>query len=151
MNMLTQRSLIRWSLVAALTAAAPVAQALEFLSLAEPALMFDAPSRQAKPLFIVARHTPVELVVSLEGWIKVRDREGTIAWVEKRSLTPKKMLIATTRAEVRQQPDAAAAQVFETEKDVVLEFVEAAPAGWVKVRHQDGQSGFVRVNQVWGL
>jgi len=143
--------LIRWGLAAALAVTAPMAQALEFLSLAEPALMFDAPSRQAKPLYIVARHTPVELIVSLEAWIKVRDREGTIAWIEKRSLTTKKMLIATTRAEVRQQADAGAPLVFETEKDVVFELIEAAPAGWAKVRHQDGQSGFIRVNRVWGL
>jgi len=149
--MRTQRSLIRWGLAAALAVTAPMAQALEFLSLAEPALMFDAPSRQAKPLYIVARHTPVELIVSLEAWIKVRDREGTIAWIEKRSLTTKKMLIATTRAEVRQQADAGAPLVFETEKDVVFELIEAAPAGWAKVRHQDGQSGFIRVNRVWGL
>lgn len=143
--------MIRWGLAAALAVTAPMAQALEFLSLAEPALMFDAPSRQAKPLYIVARHTPVELIVSLEAWIKVRDREGTIAWIEKRSLTTKKMLIATTRAEVRQQADAGAPLVFETEKDVVFELIEAAPAGWAKVRHQDGQSGFIRVNRVWGL
>jgi hypothetical protein len=34
---------------------------------------------------------------------------------------------------------------------VVLELVEAASGGWVKVRHRDGQGGFLKVPQVWGL
>jgi len=41
--------------------------------------------------------------------------------------------------------------VFEAERDVVLELVEAVPGGWVKVRHRDGQSGFLKAPQVWGL
>ena len=32
-------------------------------------------------------------------------------------------------------------------------WVESAPAtpGWIRVRHRDGASGFVRVSQVWGV
>ncbi|MDP3288775.1 MAG: SH3 domain-containing protein [Methyloversatilis sp.] len=42
--------------------------------------------------------------------------------------------------------------VFEAERRVLLEpLTEAAPAGWAKVKHRDGQSGFVRISQVWGL
>jgi SH3-like domain-containing protein len=138
--------------IAALLAAAP-AWALEFRSVAEAgSVMYDAPSQKAKPIFLVARGTPVEVVVSLEGWIKVRDAAGDIAWIEKRTLADKRMLIVTARsAEVRSQADAGAPLVFEADKDVVLELVEAGPPGWARVRHRDGQSGFVRVNQVWGL
>lgn len=140
-----------FGLIASLLAAP--AWALEFLSVAEAgAVMYDAPSQKAKPVFLAARGTPVEVVVSLEGWLKVRDASGDIAWIEKRDLIEKRMLIVTARsAEVRSQADAGAPLVFEAEKDVVLELVEAGPPGWAKVRHRDGQSGFVRVNQVWGL
>lgn len=136
-----------------LTFLAAPAWALEYRSVAEAdAVMFDAPSQKAKPLFIVARGTPVEVVVSLEGWVKVRDAAGDLAWMERKSLAEQRMLIVTARAaEVRTQADAAAPLVFEADKDVVLELVEAGPLGWAKVRHRDGQSGFVRVNQVWGL
>ncbi|MBZ0143007.1 MAG: hypothetical protein KJZ92_11640 [Rhodocyclaceae bacterium] len=114
--------------------------------------MFDAPSQKARPLFLVARGTPVEVVVSLGEWIKVRDAAGDLAWVERPALAEKRMLIVTAAtAEVRGQADAAAALVFEAEKDVLLEFVEPGPPGWAKVRHRDGQSGFVRASQVWGL
>lgn len=127
------------------------AYSIEYRSLAEPAILYDAPSRQGKPLFVIARYTPVEVVVSVEGWIKVRDAGGAIAWVEKRALADRRTLIATTRVQAREQPDPGAAVVFEADKDVILELTESGPAGWVKVRHRDGQVGFVRVNQVWGL
>jgi len=128
------------------------AMALDYLSLAEAAVMYDAPSQKAVPLFVIARLTPVEVVVALENWYKVRDSGGGLAWVEKRQLTPKRMVQVTApRAQVRAQPEANAATVFEAEKDVVLELLEVADAGWVKIRHRDGQSGFVRASQVWGL
>ncbi len=129
-----------------------IAWALEYRSMAEAAPMYDAPSQKARPLWVVARGTPVEVVVSLEGWVKVRDAAGDLAWVERRTLADRRMLIVTARgAEVRSQADAAAPLVFAADKDVLLEFVESGPSGWAKVRHRDGQSGFVRVNQVWGL
>lgn len=139
------------ALLAAL-AAAP-ARALEFRSITEPGtVMYDAPSLKARPLFVIARGTPVEVVVSTEAWVKVRDAAGDIAWVERRALAEKRMLIVLAKgAEVRKEAEAAAPLVFEAERDVLLEWVEAGPAGWVRVRHADGQSGFVRVNQVWGL
>ncbi|MBI3140328.1 MAG: hypothetical protein HYZ19_00520 [Rhodocyclales bacterium] len=141
------------ALWAALLPAAPAAWALDFRSVAEAgAVMYDAPSQKARPLFVIARGTPVEVVVDLSAWVKVRDAAGDIAWVEKRVLSDKRMLLVTApKAEVRAQPEAGAALVFEAEKDVLLEWVEAGPPGWVRVRHGEGQSGFVRVNQVWGL
>jgi SH3-like domain-containing protein len=61
------------------------------------------------------------------------------------------VIVRAERAQVRAAADDKAALVFEAERDVVLELVEAAPGGWVKVRHRDGQGGFLKVPQVWGL
>ena len=44
--------------------------------------MYDAPSRQARQQFVIARHTPVEVVRSQTGWVKVREPGGMLAWVE---------------------------------------------------------------------
>jgi SH3-like domain-containing protein len=52
---------------------------------------------------------------------------------------------------VRREASDDAALSFEAEKGVALELVEPVAAGWAKVKHRDGQSGFVRGNQVWGL
>lgn len=128
------------------------AWALDFRSIAEAAVLYDAPSRQAKRVYVMARQTPVEVVVTVEGWTKVRDAAGDIAWIEKRLVSEQRTLIVTAaRAEVRSQPEEKAPLAFEADKEVVLELLEASPPGWAKVRHRDGQTGFVRVTQVWGL
>ena len=133
-------------------AAAPAAHALDYLSLAEAAPAYDAPSAKARPLFVVLAGTPVEIVVGLDGWSKVRDSRGELIWIEKKHLTDKRnVIVRVERAQVRVAAEDQAALVFEAERDVVLEFVESVPGGWVKVRHRDGQSGFLKVPQVWGL
>ncbi|MGB7989775.1 MAG: SH3 domain-containing protein [Candidatus Methylophosphatis roskildensis] len=126
--------------------------AVEFRSVSEPSLLYDAPSSKADPKFIIARGTPVELVVNLGKWVKVRDSGGGLLWIERAKLAERRTVIVTAAsAAVLESAAESAPVVFEAAKDVVLELLEAAPVGWAKVRHRDGQSGFVRVSQVWGL
>lgn len=149
--MALRRLLILLMPLATLGVAGP-ASALDYRTLAEAAPAYDAPSAKAKPLFVILGGTPVELVVNLEGWSKVRDSRGDLVWIERKHLIDKRNLIVRSeRAQVRAAADDKSALVFEAERDVVLELVEAASAGWVKVRHRDGQSGFLKVPQVWGL
>ena len=130
---------------------AGLAAALDYRSVVEPALLYDAPSQQAKPLFAIARGTPVESVVALDAWVKVRDAKGELAWIEKRLLSERRTLIVKTdTAQVRAKAEDAAPVVFEAASSVLLEFVEPGPAGWARVRHRDGQQGFVKATQVWG-
>ena len=42
-------------------------------------------------------------------------------------------------------------ELFEAYKQVLLEMVEPPADGWVKVRHRDGQQGFIRTTHVWGV
>jgi SH3-like domain-containing protein len=141
-------------------AAAFPASAADFRSTGETAtLLYDAPSVKAKPLFVLGRDTPLEVIVPVEGWIKVRDVGGTIGWVEKRTLGDKRMLVVRVPlADVRANPDDAAPLVFRAEQNVLLELAEpatgasttATPA-WVGVKHRDGEAGYVRITQVFGL
>jgi SH3-like domain-containing protein len=126
--------------------------AIEYRTVEAATVLYDAPSQRGSKLFVIRRETPVEVVVSLEGWSKVRDAEGGLAWIEKKYLSDKRSVIVTAdRAEVRQKAEDDSPLVFDAEKNVALEYLEAAPGGWVKVRHRDGQSGFIRANQIWGL
>ncbi|MEW6165265.1 MAG: SH3 domain-containing protein [Pseudomonadota bacterium] len=127
------------------------ARALDYLSVGEAAVLYDAPSQKARPLFAIAAGTPVEAIVALDTWIKVRDMQGDLAWIERRLLTDRRMVQTRGEgAQVRAAANENAALVFEAKADVLLELLEAAPAGWIKVRHRDGQQGFVKVMQVWG-
>ncbi len=128
------------------------ALAIEYRTVDAAAVLYDAPSQKGSKLFVIRRGTPVELVVNLEGWSKVRDADGGLAWIEARHLGKRRTVIVTAaRGQIRQSADDSAAVVFEAEKGVSLDFLAAAAGGWVKVRHRDGQSGFVRANQIWGV
>jgi SH3-like domain-containing protein len=129
-----------------------LASAVEYRTVDTATVLYDAPSQKGSKLFVIRRDTPVEVVVSLEGWSKVRDAEGSLTWIEKKYLNDKRSVLVTVdRAEIRQKADEGAPLAFEAEKNVSLEYQEAVSGGWVKVRHHDGQSGFVRANQIWGL
>ena len=130
-----------------------MAAALDFRSVAvERATLYDAPSAQAKKLYTVSKYYPVEVIVSLEPFVKVRDRAGELSWIEKKNLSDTRTVVVTApRADIRQSPDKNAPLAFQAERDVALELVEHNRNGWAKVRHRDGQGGFVAISQVWGL
>ncbi len=133
--------------------AAPAALAGEFRSIGENATpMYDAPSVKANKLFVASIFYPVEVIVQVDNWTKVRDVAGDLAWVEKKTLSDTRTVLVTAPlADVRLKPDDGAPLVFQARRAVALEIVELGVGPWVKVRHSDGQTGFVRANQVWGL
>lgn len=139
-------------LAAVLILSAGFAQAIDYRSVAQSSILFDTPSAKGKPLFIIASGTPVEIVVVLDGWIKVRDAGGALTWIKSDALkTQRTLMITTPNAVIRQRPEESAPAVFEAVKDVVLELVAPPAAGWAQVRHADGAVGYVRVTEVWGL
>lgn len=146
------RSLALIAVFAAQFAAAPRVLALDFRAVAEPgSVLYDAPSTKAQKMFVLSRDYPVEVVVKVEGWTKVRDDTGEFAWIENKYLSDKRMvMVRSAGAEARQSSSDAAALAFTVEKGVLLEFIGMS-AGWVKVRHPDGDTGFIKVSQLWGV
>ena len=148
--------MLRSALGCALLALATSAGAADFHSTSEAAELYDAPSLKAKPLYVLGREVPLEVIVNVEGWFKVRDAGGSVAWIDKKSVTDKRMLmVRAPTAEILANPEPNAPVVFRAEQNVLLELADSAYAtatpGWAKVRHRDGQTGFVRISQVWGL
>ncbi|HUL93086.1 MAG TPA: SH3 domain-containing protein [Burkholderiales bacterium] len=129
------------------------AAAGEFRSVAENGtLMYDAPSVRAKKLFVASRNYPVEVVINIDAWVKVRDQAGDLTWVEKKALSEKRTVVVTAAfADVRQSPSDQAALVLQAQQGVALDVVEIQTGGWLKVRHADGQVGYLKIGQVWGL
>jgi SH3-like domain-containing protein len=128
------------------------AQALEFRSIAQPkAILYDAPSAEASKIFILSQGYPVEVIVNLGTWIKVRDQLGGLSWVESKSLVNKRTVLVTVKTDIKSSEDASSALVATVEKDVVLEMLSPTiKNGWVKVKHRDGITGFVQASTVWG-
>ncbi len=117
----------------------------------KPVIVYDAPSLKASKIFILARFQPVEILVKLDKWIKIRDADNTLGWVENGTLGDKRFVqVSAALADIRTARDPAAALAFEAQRAVILELTGPAVDGWLPVRHADGQSGFVRKSQVWG-
>ncbi len=129
------------------------ARAADFRSIAEnAAVLYDAPSLKAKKLFVIGRNYPVEVIVVVEGWIKIRDAGGGLAWIESKALSERRtLMVKTPLADIRQAADDAAPLVFQAEHSVLLDLVELTGNGWARVTHRDGQSGYVKLSQVWGV
>lgn len=137
---------------ACLSCAAGSAAAVEYRSVgASPAVMYDAPSERGRKVFIAPRGMPVEVVLTYGDWSKVRDVAGDLSWVESKALTPKRnVVVKAMNAKVRSTPDDNAPVVFAADRSVILEMTDTTPSGWVKVRHRDGATGYVKAVDVWG-
>ena len=146
------RCVARTVAFAVLAAAAGCVAAADFRTVsADAAVLYDAPSVRSRQMFVVNRGYPLEVVVTVEGWVKVRDAAGAFNWIEAKQVTDKQrtVMVRVPVVQVRQKPDDSAPVAFQAGQNVILEYVDATP-GWVQVRHRDGGSGYVKAAQVWG-
>jgi len=139
-------------LAVALLSAMNSSYALDYGSVTENAVvLYNKPSIEGKKLYVVSRYMPLEQAVSLENWVKVRDSSGNMAWIEKRFLSSKRFVIVTdTQVAIHQAPEEKSAVVAQVKKQVAIELLGTTDTGWLKVRHIEGMTGFVKAAQVWG-
>lgn len=144
---------MRAAFAAAAFVCASAAQGADFRTIGEnAAVMYDAPSRASTPVYVASRFYPVEVIVNLDAWVKVRDHTGTLSWVEKKALLERRMvLVIAPSVEVRTRAEENAPVAFNATQNVALDLVEIAPGGWVRVRHTDGSGGYLKSGLVWGL
>lgn len=126
--------------------------AIEFKAVGAVAtVMFDAPSLKGSKVFIAPPGMPVEVVLDDGDWSRVRDVSGELAWVESQRLTARRMLIVEVpQATVRAAASKDAPVVFTAIQGVLLELAAPIVSDWIKVRHKDGELGFVKASEVWG-
>lgn len=154
-----RRPIKRFLIVGVLSALLPaIAAAGEYRSIAAPkAVLYDAPSAQGKKLFLLGQGYPVEIIVNLGEWLKVRDYQGGLSWIETKQVDPKRtLLVLQSQTEVHETADISSKLVCKLEKDVVVDFLEPVSTDvtgktWVKVRHRDGLTGYILTSAVWGL
>jgi SH3-like domain-containing protein len=115
-------------------------------------ILYDAPSAKGGKLYIAPSGMPVEVMLSYGDWVKVRDAAGDMAWTEARGLSAKRnVIVRVAGAKVRAAPEDNAAVLMTADKNVLLELVDPEAGPWVRVRHRDGISGYVRASEVWGI
>ncbi|MDP2760022.1 MAG: SH3 domain-containing protein [Sideroxyarcus sp.] len=130
--------------------AGSAAAAAGFVSVAEPAILYDANSLKAKKLYVATRYLPLQQLVVLAGWVKARDATGKVFWIEKRNVSSKRYVVVTAReAIVRQSWSSSASLAFRATRQVGLEWLGNV-GDWVQVRHRDGSAGYINRADVWG-
>ncbi len=131
---------------------AGVTHAVDFRSVGPgPAVMYDAPTAKGRKVYVAPAGMPVEIVVVNGEWSRVRDAAGEFAWVENKALSDKRMLVVdVAQANARRNPTDAAPVIFTVNRGVLLELAGPTASGWIKVRHRDGDVGFLKVDEVWG-
>lgn len=127
------------------------ALALDFRSAAGPAtVLYDAPSTAAQPLFVINRGYPLEVVVSVSGWAKVRDSSGALAWVQQTQLSTTRMVVVRAAADIFTQPQNGAQVDAHVAAGVMLPWLENLSGGWVKIRLPDQSIGYIKLDRIWG-
>lgn len=126
--------------------------AIEYRSVGDaPAVLYDGPSARAVRQYVISPGSPVEVLSEVQGWVKVRDSGGRLAWAEARTIDARRTVVVMEEAAVVRTSAADSADaVFRAQRGLILELLEPAGA-WARVRHRDGLEGYVRVSALWGL
>lgn len=133
-------------------AAASGAVAADFKSVGPgPAIMYDAPAQKSRKLYVAPAGMPVEIVFANGDWTRVRDAAGDLSWMESRFLSPRRtFIVEPAQITARSAANDNAPAVFTAAKGVLLELAEPISSAWIKVRHRDGETGYVKASEVWG-
>jgi SH3-like domain-containing protein len=143
---------LKTSVLALLVLLASPAWGLEYRSTARAAILYDAPSSASNRLAVVGAKVPLEVIADSGDWVKVRDANGHLSWIETSALgNGRSVMVKLDEVIVRQQPEPDAVPVFRATRGVLLDaLAEPNSLGWLQVRHVDGLSGWLRIHEVWG-
>lgn len=101
-------------------------------------------------LWSVGKYYPVDTLRRSGNWYKIRDFEGDIGWIHRSLLnkTPA-VIVKRTLVNVRKGPGTNFSVLFRAEKGVSFRLLKRK-GKWLKVRHEDGEVGWIHRNLVWG-
>ena len=112
----------------------------------------DALLQNDDVIYIAPAGMPVEVISVLRDWVKFRDVQGDLSWVNRDLLTDRRMVITRAPETLRREPRAEAEPLVDVAADVLLELVDDKPTGeFARVRDAGGEIGFLPVASVWGL
>ena len=68
----------------------------DFISVnVKQAVLFEGPSKTTEKMYIVTEGYPLEVLVSLKDWKKVKDHNGKISWIESRHTHKERTVLIT--------------------------------------------------------
>ncbi len=127
------------------------AQAFTMVSIGgESVNMRSGPGENYSVLWELGRGFPLKILGTKGGWSKVEDFEGDTGWVYSTLVNRKAHLIVKKkRINVRSGPSSSYRLVGKANYGVVFKTIKNSK-GWVKVKHENGLTGWVRRDLLWG-
>ena len=123
----------------------------EMVSVARPKVnMRSGPGTKYAVLWELGYGYPLMVKGKSGNWLKVMDFEGDTGWVY-RNLVSKKahLIVKRERVNIRSGPGKRYRIIGQANYGVVLRTLKRGK-GWVKVKHENGLSGWVKRSLLWG-
>jgi len=110
----------------------------------------SGPGKRYEVLWELGRGFPLKVIGRRKGWVKVRDFEGDEGWIASRLVgrTPH-LVVKKKRINLRSGPGKRYRLVGRANYGVVFRTLRKK-RGWVKVRHENGTTGWVLRSLLWG-
>ncbi len=110
----------------------------------------SGPGTNHEILWSVGKYYPLDTLKKSGNWYKIRDFEGDEGWIF-HSLIKKisAVIVKAPLVNVRSGPETSSRVLFQAEKGVSFERL-GKKGNWFKVRHADGEVGWIHKSLVWG-
>ncbi len=107
------------------------------------------PDIQSDTLWQVEKFHPLLVVEKRGEWYRIKDFEGDTGWIHN-SLVDKSptVIVKVQRANIRTGPGTQYDLAFDAEKGTPFEVLETK-GPWKKIRHGDGDEGWVFSSLIW--
>ena len=109
------------------------------------------PGKDYPILFVYQRRgLPVEIIQEFDTWRRIRDRDGTVGWVQQNLLSGKRFALVTDEARtMRTDPTGGAKPVAILQPGVVARIEQCQNDNWCRVEVQ-GYKGWLRRDDFYG-
>ena len=139
-----------------------LALALFALTLASPCLAADyvsvsrdgsnirsGPDSKKDLLWEVYKDFPLQVIKRQKSWLQIKDFEGDQGWIYANLVSKeKRVIVKANSANLRSEPKKESQAVATVKYGVTFTPLEKKGA-WLKVKHEDGTSGWISNSLVW--
>ena len=131
------------------------ASSAEFIAVkSKKTILYQGPSDTTSKEFIVTESYPLQVLVKLKDWVKVKDHVGRMSWVkvqdtsiERTIMTLKPNVIVFYKASF------SSVKLADVGQNVALKLLSTVQTdGWIEVKTlTQNIEGFIRAQDVWGI
>lgn len=110
----------------------------------------SGPGKKYSVLWELGKGFPLQIVSSKGNWLKVTDFEKDTGWIYKKLITDKRHLIVKKkRVNIRNKPGKNSNIIGKANYGVVFRTLETKK-GWAKIKHENGLTGWIKRDLLWG-